>query len=61
MLRASSSMLLHISKCFDIHVKWVPCHHNIARTQEADGGDGLQVWRVAVNILNQQSRTASKG
>jgi hypothetical protein len=29
--------------------------------QVADGGDGLQIWRVAANILNKQSRTADKG
>jgi hypothetical protein len=27
----------------------------------ADGGDGLQIWKVAANILNKQSRTADKG
>jgi hypothetical protein len=27
----------------------------------ADGEDGLQIWRVAVNILNKQSQTADKG
>jgi hypothetical protein len=43
------------------HVKWVPCHHGMARPQVADGGEGLQVWRVAANILNKQSRTADKG
>jgi hypothetical protein len=26
--------------------------------QVADAGDALQVWRIAVNILNKQSRTA---
>jgi hypothetical protein len=26
----------------------------------ADGGDGLQVWRAAANILNNHSRTADK-
>jgi hypothetical protein len=40
------------------HVKWVPCHHGMARPQVADGGDGLQIWRGAANILNKQSRTA---
>jgi hypothetical protein len=40
--------------------KWVPCHHDMARPQVADG-DGLQIWRVAANILNKQSRTADKG
>jgi hypothetical protein len=45
----------------DIHVKWVACHHGMARPRVADGGEGLQVWRVAANILNKQSRTADKG
>jgi hypothetical protein len=41
---------------------WSPCHHGMARPQVADGGDRdrLQVWRVAANILNKQSRTADK-
>jgi hypothetical protein len=30
-----------------LHIKWVPCHHGMARPQVADGGDGLQIWRVA--------------
>jgi hypothetical protein len=29
--------------------------------QVADGGNGLQIWRIAANILNKQSRTADKG
>jgi hypothetical protein len=45
-----------------VHVKWVPRRHSMARPQVADGGDGLQIWRVAANILlNKQSRTADKG
>jgi hypothetical protein len=43
------------------HVRWVPYHHGVARPQVADGGDALQVWRVAANIWNKQSRTADKG
>jgi hypothetical protein len=27
----------------------------------ADEGEGLQIWRVAVNILNKQLQTADKG
>jgi hypothetical protein len=42
-------------------VRWVPCHHGMARPQVADGGDFLQVWRLAANMLNKQSRTADKG
>jgi hypothetical protein len=43
------------------HVRWVPCHHGMARPQVADGGDALPFWREAANILNKQSRTADKG
>jgi hypothetical protein len=31
------------------------------RPEVANGGDGLQIWRVAANILNKQSRTTDKG
>jgi hypothetical protein len=43
------------------HVKWVPCHHGVARPQVADGGEGLKIWRVAANILSKQLRTADRG
>jgi hypothetical protein len=43
------------------HVRWVPCHHSMACPQVADGEDGLQIWRVAANISNKQSRTADMG
>jgi hypothetical protein len=43
------------------HVKWVPCHHGMARPQLADGEDSFQIRRVAANILNKQSRTTDKG
>jgi hypothetical protein len=33
----------------------------MARPQVADGGEGLQIWRVAANTLHKQSRTADKG
>jgi hypothetical protein len=32
-----------------------PCHHNMARPRVEDEGDGLRIWRIAVNILNKQS------
>jgi hypothetical protein len=50
-----------MSVCVNTHVKWVPCHHGMARPQVADGGEDLQICRVAANILNKQSRTADKG
>jgi hypothetical protein len=37
----------------NLHVRWVPCHHCMARPQVADGGDGLHIWRAAANILNK--------
>jgi hypothetical protein len=43
------------------YVKWVHCHHGMARPRVADRGDGLHIWRVAANILNKQSRTADSG
>jgi hypothetical protein len=33
----------------------------MAHPQFADGGEGLQIWRVDVNILNKQLWTADKG
>jgi hypothetical protein len=51
----------NLYSCQIFHVKWVPCHHGMARSQVADGRDSLQVWSAAVNILNKQSRTADKG
>jgi len=32
----------------------------MACTENADGGEDLQVWRVAADVLNMQSRTADK-
>jgi hypothetical protein len=43
------------------HVRWVPSHHGMARPLVADGGDGLQIWWVAANIMNKQSQTPDKG
>jgi hypothetical protein len=34
---------------------------SMARPQVADGGNGLQIWRVTANILNRQSRIADNG
>jgi hypothetical protein len=42
-------------------VKRTPCHHRMKRPQVADGGDTLQLWRVAVNILNKQTRGGPLG
>jgi hypothetical protein len=38
-----------------------PCHHGMACPQVAVTGDGFQIWRVPVNVLNKKSRTADNG
>jgi hypothetical protein len=55
--------LHYLSKnTFDTNsVKWIHCHHGMARPRMADRGDGLQIWRVAANVLKKQSRTADSG
>jgi hypothetical protein len=42
-------------------VRWFTCHRSTGRPQVADGGDGLQIWRVAVNIRNKQSGQPTRG
>jgi hypothetical protein len=34
-------------------VKWGLCHHGMAHPRVADGGGGLQVWKVAENLLSK--------
>jgi hypothetical protein len=31
-----------------------PCDHCMAPVRVADGGEGLQMWMVAANMLNKQ-------
>jgi len=33
----------------------------MGRTRIMDGGDGLQIWKVAADIQNEQSWTDNKG
>jgi hypothetical protein len=35
--------------------------YSVARPQVVDGGDDLEIWRVAANILNKKFRTADNG
>jgi len=39
---------------------WVSIQVSCRRRRVVDGGDGLQIWKGAVNILNNQLRTADK-
>jgi hypothetical protein len=42
-----------------IRVKWLRCHHGMARPQVADGGGGgLQISRLAASIADNQQRVA---
>jgi hypothetical protein len=43
------------------HVKWIPCHHGMACPRVVDVGDGLRIWRVDENILNNTLREAENG
>jgi hypothetical protein len=43
------------------YVRRVHCHHGMACPWVADGGEDLQIWRVAMNILNKQLLTVDKG
>jgi hypothetical protein len=40
--------------------KWAPSHNEVASLQIAGAVDGLQNWKVAVNIMIKQSRMADK-
>jgi hypothetical protein len=44
-----------------LNVRWVSFHHGIPRSQVAGGGDGLQIWRVAANILNSSHGQPTRG
>jgi hypothetical protein len=58
----NSGLILCVSESciFLVHVGRVPCHHSMARPQVSNEGGGLQIWKVAENILNKQSQTANK-
>jgi hypothetical protein len=40
--------------------KCAACHHGMARPQLEDGGDGLQMCKVATKVVNKQLWTADK-
>jgi hypothetical protein len=55
------NIYIYIQQLTNVHVRWIPCHHGMARPQVTDGGNGLQIWRLDASILNKQSRRADKG
>jgi hypothetical protein len=50
-----NSLFNHLS-----HVQWISYHDDMAHSDAVKGGDDLQVWRVAVCILNDQSWIVDK-
>jgi len=45
-----------------LYIYTKPCYAgSLSPRQGADGGDGLQIWRISANILNKQSQTADNG
>jgi hypothetical protein len=60
-VRTSETLDISGTIVASVHVEWDPCHHGMARPRIADRGVGLQIWMVAANILNKQSRTADRG
>jgi hypothetical protein len=54
----SSELFINV---YITNVRWVRCHHGVTRPRVVDIGDSLQIWRVAANILDKESRTADSG
>jgi len=44
-----------------LHVPITMAQHGMACSLAAAGGDGLQIWKVAINILNKQLGQPGKG
>jgi hypothetical protein len=62
LLTCSRMLFIHHKWNEDIMNMWVPVTTAWrAHPRVADGEDCLQIWRVAANILNKQSRRADKG
>jgi hypothetical protein len=43
-----------------VRVKWVPHYHGMVHLRVSDGWNGLQIWNIAVNILNRELWTANR-
>jgi len=53
--------IMKVSVIQYVHNIYSGCHYGMARPRAADRVDGLQMWRVAENALDKESRTADKG
>jgi hypothetical protein len=58
---SSQFISFNVIKLNLIRVKWFHRHDGMVRSRVGCRGDGLQIWRVAGNILNKQSRIADSG
>jgi hypothetical protein len=54
-------IMYYVCMCASLHVSWIPCHHDMAHTQVADGGDGLQMRIYGINSLGQPTRGGPTG
>jgi hypothetical protein len=48
-------------ECRKLCAKLFNCHHDMARCQVAARVEGIHIWKVTDNVLNNQSQTANKG
>jgi hypothetical protein len=55
----NANVKLFIMNRKSFYIKWVSCHHGMARPKVADGRRSLHIWRIAA--LYKQLRTADKG
>jgi hypothetical protein len=52
-VHSAVGLVLYFGNCVyphqssSVHVKWVPCYQDMVHHQVADGGDDLQILRVA--------------
>jgi hypothetical protein len=52
-LSLKKKLLAFFLEYSSIHVKWDPCHNDLVRPRYIDAGDGLQICRIDVNVLNK--------
>jgi hypothetical protein len=45
----------------NVHIESVPCHCSIAHPRLVNGGEGIQIWRVAASILDKRRGEPIRG
>jgi hypothetical protein len=49
-----SLRLFKSCKVYPVTVIFLRCHHGMERSQVADGGDGLQMYKAGANMLDSR-------